>query len=131
MKNGVGVHTYNSHTEEKPPSFNYYSILTEDDEVVKANYTPRLSAEANTAVRLRTKSCLTCSLLHVTHLGCYTQDEKRMVIIKKKDKGKAKKRAQAKATKATPKSEMVTDKLQTATEVCARPKGCCGRLCFR
>ena len=51
---------------------NYYSILTEDDEVVKANYTPRLSAEANTAVRLRTKSCLTCSLLHVTHLGCYT-----------------------------------------------------------
>ena len=72
MKNGVGVHTYNSHTEEKPPSINYYSILTEDDEVVKANYTPRLSAEANTAVRLRTKSCLTCSLLHVTHLGCYT-----------------------------------------------------------
>ena len=52
---------------------NYYSILTEDDEVVKANYTPQqLSAEANTAVRLRTKSCLTCSLLHVTHLGCYT-----------------------------------------------------------
>ena len=60
------------------------------------------------------------------------QDEISTVIIKKKDKGRAKKRAKSKGTtKVTPKSEMVTDKLQTATEVCARPEGCCGRLCFR